>query len=170
MNQIYLIGTDHRYQNGIWAGFEPYLTELCRSLRIRALAEEMSREALDEWNVDATVCERVSAALTLSHHFCDPDQSARRALGIGNIGLLRAVGLLSEMPPCEIERRVRREACKRERFWLEQLRAVASTPLLFVCGANHVAAFDALLQENGYRVEILSRRWAPGREPSPPGH
>ncbi|ELA8156056.1 hypothetical protein NB476_05535 [Vibrio sp. RM-44-3] len=56
----------------------------------------------------------------------------------------------------ELELRKQHGYRLREQEWLNRVNALDISPLLVVCGANHVYPFKDLLQENGYLVQVAS--------------
>lgn len=167
MEKIYIIGTAHKFQTGNnckardLEAFKGYLHEVCKGTGVKAIAEEMSLEALTEWNITESVCEAITKELSLQHRYSDPDRATRQRLGIRQENDLRAEGFLKNWSEKELQRNIRAEHEKREKYWLNQIKALSNYPLLFVCGANHVNSFSILLRKQGLNLQILEEDWPP---------
>lgn len=174
-NTIVIVGTSHSIQvatdgDNAPAGNElqDFLVDLCRVHRIRAVAEEMSAEALAQYNRAMSVPMRVAESLKIEHRCCDPDNAERAKLGIcQDENLMRARGFLEGLSENEIASRVVAEHTKRERYWLHQIRSLNQWPVLFICGANHVAAFQSLLEHEGLAALVAANDWAFNSTPYP---
>ena len=63
MIKIYIVGTDHNFQKGhesykeAAAEFRQYINDVCSLAHVKAIGEEMSREALAEAGVEKSTCE-----------------------------------------------------------------------------------------------------------------
>jgi len=128
---------------------------------VKAIAEEMSIEALERHGVHQSICKQVADALRLAHRYCDPSSQERKALGVVEDDDIRMAGFFAGRDPQEVEADVRASYAIRERCWLEHLLQLDTWPVLFVCGANHAEPFQALLQANGIVVHVLFTNWAP---------
>jgi len=87
--RAYLIGTQHDLQVGEAsqpradvAAFEAVLLGACSEYGIRAVAEEMSEEAVRDRGQQESIALRVARQLGLAHRYCDPETPARDRLGI----------------------------------------------------------------------------------------
>ena len=54
----------------------------CQEARVKALAEEMSLEALCDVSVGQSVCQQAAETLGIPHRYCDPSSNDRQALDI----------------------------------------------------------------------------------------
>ena len=168
MRTVLLIGTSHEYQ---WprAGpsgkgsekFRSLVDATCWQNGVKALAEEMSLDALQLRGVSESICKQVADALGISHRYCDPSLEEQRARGIVVEDDIRLRGFFSGQDPQQVEAEVRASSARRRQYWLEQLLELDSWPLVFVCGADHVEPFHALLQDSGILVRVLFTRWVP---------
>ena len=85
MHQIYLIGTDHRYQRGfafgvpdnVFVEFRALLQSAIARYGIRGIAEEMQVNALRISS--GSVAFHLAKDLGLAHRYCDPDLATRQA-------------------------------------------------------------------------------------------
>ena len=77
---------------------------------------------------------RLATAVDLPHRYCDPDAETQKALNIT---------LDSE----------------RENYWIKELIAFDTFPVLFVLGACHVDSFERLLSDSGFQPFIIARDW-----------
>jgi hypothetical protein len=169
MAKVVLIGTSHKYQTrgqNVEAEhvdqFERLLKALCSEHMAIGIAEEMNQNALVERGVPKSVAQVVSAALGVAHQLSDPPTKIREQLGvICDENLFRSERWLQNGSPEQIEAAVRESHDIRERYWLSQLRILNAFPVLFVCGANHLEPFSALLRENGYEVVVEFADWMP---------
>lgn len=157
---IIVVGTSHTIQTTD-PEFQSFLEGLCRKHGVRAIAEEMSEEALAERDRVDSVPMSCAKARQLPHRLCDPDSKLRATLGILQENDIRLEGLLSGTPLSEtdLSARVKDSYTKRERYWLDQIREINVWPVLFVCGADHVASFSDLLRQQCIPVEIASADW-----------
>ena len=161
---VILVGTSHTYQYPNNAGsdaFRDFIQSVCGKRKARAVAEELSVEALQEKAASQSVCEIVAANIGVTHRHCDPTSLERAELGIQQETLIRARGFLENWGKRRFNQEIRASHDIRERHWLRQLLALDRCPVVFVCGANHVTAFQNKLRENGIGVGIAHRDWEP---------
>lgn len=166
-DMVIVVGTSHSIQMATDEGnaetreeFMAFLESLCRTHEVRAVAEEMNAEALAERGCSTSIPMRLAQSLGVNHRFCDPDRSERARLGMFQENDVRAQGFLSTWSEAEISSRILAEHIKRERYWLDQIRGLNQWPLLFVCGANHVASFCDLLAREGLAASIGAADWS----------
>ena len=136
---LFLIGTSHKFQKGLnnapvgcYAEFENLIRETASFNSVKVIAEEMSVAALGSCK---SLCKEVAGEIGVAHIFCDPDNSEREALGLPKIDDAETWGA-------------------REEHWLSRLQG-ADFPILFVCGANHVASFTDKCIARGIFVTVL---------------
>src|SRR5690349_8958490 len=86
MRQIYLIGTDHRYQQeGCMFGVSDSVLDEFRTLLRSAISRHGIRGVAEEMNVDTlrirsgSLAFHLAAKLGLTHRYCDPDRATRQA-------------------------------------------------------------------------------------------
>lgn len=169
---VFLIGTSHTFQYGVGARWgkvpctpsqEHAFRELIRAAAIsrgvRAIAEELNREGLAEVGKSVSVLESLAEELGLSHLFCEPNRSERAELGIEQENDIRISVFLTGGSDSEVESRIHDQFRKRETAWLQKLTELGNWPVLYVCGANHVSSFSALLAEAGVVCEVLHADW-----------
>ena len=171
MAKIVLIGTSHKYQTGgdkaeAIEQFRHLLISLCSEHGATAIAEEMNQAALAEGDASESIACVVAAKLKLEHQLSDPLPEVREQLGIRAENDIQLQGFCSNWTTEQIKAEVRKSYEIREKYWLNQLRILNSWPLLFVCGANHIEPFSALLRSNGFEVIVPFADW----EPNPPFH
>lgn len=166
MATIVLIGTSHNYQarskkvpQGSYDQFESVLLATCAKYAIAAIAEEFNEDALKQRGVSSSVISELCAREGLKHQFSDPGETERAELGVEDCQSLEAVGWLNREPAPITESKVRASHEKRERFWLTKIESLDVWPLLFVCGADHVDYFLALLQRSGHNVTVEFSDW-----------
>ena len=161
--QVLIVGINHQIQmRGQEAskhesdGFKKQLVEWCIKENPRAIAEEMSRDAVTEANSHRTVPEEVVEELKLKHKYCDPDRETRAKLGIQDKNnIKRDAFWVGQDPSRALADRERR----REFYWLQQLECLNTFPVLFVCGYCHVDSFKELLECHGFKTKILESNW-----------
>ena len=161
--QVLIVGTNHQIQmRGQEAskhesdGFKKQLVEWCIKENLKAIAEEMSRDAVTEAGSHRTVPEEVVEELKLKHKYCDPGRETRIKLGIRDkIAIKRDAWMADQDPSEALEDRERR----RKFYWLKQLECLDTFPVLFVCGYCHVDSFKELLECHGFKTKILESNW-----------
>lgn len=158
---IIVIGTSHAIQTTNLE-LKPFLENLCQEFKVRAVAEEMSKEALAEKACAASIPMQVASALQLPHRLCDPNREDRATLEIRQENEIRRRAWLSQttLSESEVAVRVAESHAKRERYWLEQLADLDLWPVLFVCGADHVSSFCQILKQQGISVHVAAEDWA----------
>ena len=161
---VILVGTDHTLQT-TRLQLKAYLEGLCRKFNIRAIAEEMNAEALSDLNTVSSIPQRVAGVLRIPHRYCDPNRAERAKLDIRQENDIRKQAFLSNaaLSESEIAACVAESHAKREQYWLMQLRNLNAWPVLFVCGADHVASFSELLALENISVHVAVEDWANGR-------
>ena len=155
---IYLIGTRHdlQYTGAKGRGdtkedeqsredFKTFLRNNARILKPTLLGEEMLESVLKARNAQSSV-KFIANELNIEHRFCDAELEVRKSLGIPTEG--------SEHFPPEEKRTNFRVL---ENYWLEQIKDMAGSTIIFVCGAEHIKSFDALLKLNGIKTSIIER-------------
>lgn len=168
MPKIVLIGTSHNYQvDGpnpeIGRQFRHLLRLLCAEYGIKAIAEEMNQAALDERGATESIACVLAAELKLGHQFSDPSPILRKELAVRSENEIKTDGFLYNWADEHIDAEVRKSHDIRERYWLNQLLILNSWPLLFICGANHVEPFLALLRKNDFEVIAPFFDWEPNQ-------
>lgn len=168
LRRVVLIGSSHKYQVPERPGaqhFRALVEATVSRWRVRATAEEMSLEALGQNNTDRSVCEKIAGELGLPHRYCDLNNAERAAKGVRDELDIRAEGFLQSWTQERIEKEVRASHSIRERHWLQKLLDLDRWPVLFICGAYHVAPFRALLASNGFSAEVAEQDWSPAFPP-----
>jgi len=159
--KIIVVGTSHTIQIADPA-LKPFLESLCRDFNVRGVAEEMNEEALAEKNCTSSIPMEIASALQMPHRFCDPNRTERAKLEIRQENEIRIQAWLSSttLSDSELAARVKESYATRERYWLEQLRTLNAWPVLFICGADHVASFCELLKQQGIAAHVAAEDWA----------
>ncbi|EGQ8277572.1 hypothetical protein GT901_24495 [Vibrio parahaemolyticus] len=156
MNKVVIIGTSHTTQWNLERhDFSDFVATVVKDHCIVAIAEEIDEKP--------SVVQRVASELGLGYLNIEPNAEERVALGIySNLSIIEHDIFMEfddhESPEAleEIERRKQAGYRLREQEWLNRIKVLNACPLLVVCGANHVEPFMALLQENGYLVQVAS--------------
>lgn len=165
--KVILIGTAHHYQESGKPGTHELraFAEKCgREFGIRAIGEEMSREALKERNVSSSVGADLARTLGMPHRYCDPHRHKRVQIGISQENDIRASGFLQDWSDEEIDAKIQSARRRREEYWISQIIDLALWPLLFICGATHIDSLRDLLRTHGIAVQVACQDWAPEAE------
>lgn len=163
---VVIVGTSHSYQiptspSPAANEFRAFLGEICNTHLVRAIAEEMSQEALANWHVTSSLCHELAIATGVSHRYCDLDELQRSASGVRHVNYIKVDGFLNDWSTEKIEQESSASHSIRERHWMTELLDLNNWPVLFICGAEHVLAFQQLLQENGLSAEVAAHDWTP---------
>ena len=148
MREIYLIGTDHRYQQGFAFGVSESVFAEFRALLRSAISRHGIRGITEEMNVDTlripsgSLAFHLATELGLAHRYCDPDRAIRQA-------------------------RAMKTPQDRERYWIEQLQGFDGFPAIFICGSTHVDSFKSLLSEAGFAAFVFVPDWEPSASGAP---
>lgn len=140
-----------------------------RELKISLIAEELNEEVLKEKKATSCTALDIARSLSVDHLFCDPDRSQRKSLGIPTDSEIYGK-MLSEKNNVQgnLRESFRREKEKffglREEFWFERMGGRLDNHVLFICGADHIPGFCALLSEKGHDSKILVRDWEEVRQ------
>ena len=171
--RLVLIGTSHTYQYGAgnaWSSkapctpedeqvFRKMLTDVAVKHRVGCIAEEMNEDGLAEAEKSASVPQIIAGILGLPHIFCELNRQERVALGIEQENDIRISAFLNGKSEGDVEAALKEQFHRRESVWLERVEALGTWPVLFICGANHVPSFTALLQQSGVECEVLYADW-----------
>ncbi len=174
MNNLYIIGTHHKYQFGPCDAFEEnlcsahkefasYLKGCCEQLNIKTLAEEINSDARKKWIIKQTVPENVADILHIEHADCDPNEAERKRLGILNVGAVKMNGLIHEESEETVRANIRQEYDKREDEWIRRLSQLTHFPVLFICGSEHSASFLEKATRYGFKAHLIVDEWAPNQ-------
>jgi hypothetical protein len=117
--------------------FESYLQDAAISLNATAIAEENSKQLVDQLEGGSSVAKKVAEELDLRHAYCDPDLDERASLGVG----------------------IHKE--DREPIWMDRIQPLSpnETSIIFVCGACHSVSFHSLLERNSLHARIHCQDW-----------
>ena len=168
---VVLFGTDHNFQlplcgKDIEQTFYSAIYELSNSYGVRAIAEEMNLEALNEIGATYSIAQQLCNEKDLRHKFIDPTNKERKVLGIIQDNDIKAEGFLNNWTPEHIDAEILVRGADasdsiRENFWLSKVMEIDTWPLLFICGADHFNSFADLLRENGVSVVESCKDWEP---------
>ena len=161
--RVLIVGTDHQIQmRGSGASkeksdeFRKQLVEWCRSESPRAIAEEMSKDALTEAGSNGTVPQEVAGELNLEHKYCDLGRKARKEFGVQDKNEIKSAAWWSDQgSTSDLHMRER----IREKYWLNELVKLDTYPIIFVCGYCHVDSFESLLCSHEFETMILDGNW-----------
>lgn len=182
---IYLIGVnDHNIQhdgNGcadlsLRNKFSAFLRNKIKELGIDLLAEEFNEDALYKVShgkiatVKNVVEELKSEKLKIGHRFCEPSKTYRKLKNILSSSEILSKKLnihsykesspnLDKNQQKIFNSEKKKSFLARETFWFEQISNSLDKNIIFVCGADHVERFGALLLEKGYKSIVLVKYW-----------
>jgi hypothetical protein len=165
---VYIVGTDHRLQTADGRAtarqiesFRSFLREVCQSRRVVAIAEEMCVEGVRQFSLEESICLQEAKRLGLHHRYCDPDTEERKPLNIRTKSELEMEVFFDRLTRADLAEEVRRASAKREKIWVDRLRALNASPVLFVCGADHPHSFADEVRAAGFAAEIVAADWSP---------
>jgi hypothetical protein len=164
--KILVLGTNHGFQRedskfsiALHLEFADFLLRTIQDGSVVAIAEENNLEALAEHSRDMSVPERIAAELGIPHRHCDPNHQTRAELGIRQENSIRVQYFPKKVSETEVLNELNTSDRKREEYWLQQLLALNSWPVLFICGANHVDPFLKLIENNGIQTSLIASDW-----------
>ena len=182
---IYLIGiSDHNIQhNGnnsadpfLRNKFSIFLKEKIKEHNIILVAEEFNEDALHKVSngniatVKNVVEELKSGKLKIEHRFCEPSEAYRKLKNILSPSEILSKKLnihsygesgpnLDKDQQKIFDSEIKKSFSARETFWFEKIGNYLDRNVIFVCGADHVRSFGALLTRKGYRPTVLIESW-----------
>ena len=175
--KVYILGTSHVYQRNDDScsacsidAFKMYIKKVCDEYGIKAIGEEMSRSALEDYDRTKSIPEIFAHEHGLKHKHCDPDREEQERLGIKRSGFYTQTKKFPEiLQPEKIKNLTQEEAdelewkedLKREPSWLCNILELNLWPLLFICGPKHVESFRKLLIAASFNVKIVNSNWEP---------
>ena len=147
--------------------FEKYLTETACRLGVVAIAEEMSEDRIRDYGHNAkSVAQSAAEKLKIAHLFCEPDQNARRELGLrAGQEMAHHASQIAERDHGDFEQVYREEVRKqfpvREAFWASRLEVYEplDNSILFVCGADHCETFLQTLHQAHVDAQVCCADW-----------
>lgn len=175
--KIYILGTSHEYQRNddgcsqsSIVKFKNYLREICERYEVKAIAEEMSEEALAFFDREISIPKQFTQEINIHHQYVDPTDEEKKKICIKPSGYFaQGVKFIENLRPKEVRGRSQEEAdqleweedLKREPVWLEKILALNMWPLLFICGSKHVESFKYLSVKQCISVQVVNKNWKP---------
>ena len=163
--RAYLIGTQHDLQVGEAsqpradvAAFEAVLLGACSEYGIRAVAEEMSEEAVRDRGQQESIALRVARQLGLAHRYCDPETPARDRLGIREESALHLDAFFGKITRDEVPSAIRAEHAQRETLWLVEVERLDVCPSWSSAVGSTRRPSKKLLIQRGVTCEVISPR------------
>ncbi len=154
--QVIIVGTGHRLQVGSEKRsleqrekFRVYIDRLCKTHRIKLVAEEMSEDVLQDYGTVDTIPKRVATSRRgITHEYIDLTAAERSRLSIDRLSLYstRNSIKLTDAQFAVLEGLVGE---LRECLWLTRVLALNVWPTLLVCGARHVPRIEHLFNSVG---------------------
>lgn len=163
MTHIVMLGTSHTLQCGHSSvstakaqAFDAEVRALIVRYGIVRIAEEMSTDGLDHYDVTETIAARVALELGLEYHHVDLTQVERASLGVGDGPLftIRALYKPSDAGQSFRDAMFELEGEVRERIWTYRILNLKSSPVLFVCGASHVGPIARIWHLLGMKCDV----------------
>jgi hypothetical protein len=166
---VFLFGTDHRLQCGgknctpaQSAAIQDEVRAACSLHRIGRIAEEISIDGLNHYDVTRTNIERVASLLELPYQQVDVSAAERALIALDDRSMLNAVQSFRNRDAGERTRsrfeRLLNET--RERIWAGRLLTSTVWPVLFVVGSDHVKSFRTVWHRLGTEAAILYEDYA----------
>lgn len=170
MREVFIIGTSHSLQCGAKSCspesveiLERVIKRILSEHRIGRIAEEASadgvKEVMQGEKARPTVCQRI-VDNSLPVQFVDLGKDERAGLKLGN-GNINDFALSQKTSNGEREWVVDAfsdlAAEVRERVWVARVLSQPEWPVLFVCGADHVASVKKLFTRVGVRSTVVHR-------------
>ena len=176
---VYLIGVEHRVQSiardssetADQTKYGECLEQAIHSYNIALVAEEYSEDSLTRAQfsnpsvVQEFFTERIAIRAGVKHMLCEPKLKSRFQMGCQ--GRERWSELLAELgdtvsddelDPLGIALEINKEWPIREKYWLDQLKPVIKSEIIFVCGDGHIETFADLLNSQGIPSAVVNRR------------
>ena len=133
VRRVVIVGTSHNYQippiSLAATEFRAFLGGISNTHLVRAIAEEMSREALANWHVTSSLCHELAIAAGVPHRYCDLNEAQRSAAGVRHEHEIKVVGFFSRWSTEKIEQEVRASHSIRERHWMKELLDLDNWPV-----------------------------------------
>lgn len=153
---IYLLGVYHPFQTDEYPEFMDYVRDFCQTHDIKSMGEEMSYDCLRYEKKERSTIKIIADERSIPHAYCDPGEEERQRKGIKNFSEHNRLYYNSDE---ELESAKIQNFQKRESIWLENIQKEFVSPMLFVCGIDHLLSFGSRLEANGFRVQQANRRW-----------
>lgn len=158
--KISLVGVGHDIQCGIYANekveqYRDLVKRICKEQQIRNIVEEMNQFGLEKRGVSQTVAKEIASNLELvSHSYIEVPEEIQTSIGInqGNIAQLSMdydETAFNCGPIRDLLTRILVDPI-RERYWLIEVLKQNISPTLMICGADHLANLQDLINLCGY--------------------
>lgn len=163
---MYIIGTDHKYQNRSekftelqHEGFERYISQTVVERSIAILAEENNEQAITEAGLTESSIQKLARVHSIRHLFCELDRKSRAENGMEQESGIRITEWMKGTTEDEIEQKIQESYRNREAHWLRCILKEDVWPILFICGANHSVQFLELALKNEVSAVLLAEDW-----------
>jgi hypothetical protein len=165
---LLIVGTDHNFQTGgseftleQHSAFIEFIKDKVVLHNAVAICEEENLQALAAKSLTQSVLEPLALQLGLSHGYCDPNLDQRAAIGIWQENAIRIQAWQQgrHIGDDEVARKLNESNELRENYWIQKLLELDTWPVLFVCGATHVASFVNLAAQAGLYPKVLANDW-----------
>lgn len=172
---IYLLGVYHNVQaefnNSLSSIYCSFLKQKVKKLHITCIAEEYSKFACQQKNIQESTTKKLCRTLGIKHKYCDPDDKQRLRLGLPNseerekeINIeFRRLFNINKNSPTATMNLARNNIHKkyspiREEYWLSKIKVIKGN-IIFVCGSGHLKSFFGLLKSRKYEVEVFKQQF-----------
>jgi hypothetical protein len=169
---LYIVGTNHQYQLDFHSNpksgqhtatenstFFRMLNELAASVGADIIAEELSKQVLQETKINASIPQLVADNINIAHLFCDPDSSERHLLGIKENNSIIVDAFFQNMGDADIQCAISENRLKREREWLRRLKQIEFKRGIFICGAHHANSIMNLALADKINALLIHDDW-----------
>jgi hypothetical protein len=169
MPHLVVLGTSHPLQCGhasvsaaAIASYEREISNLIQQHGVKRIAEEMSSDGLARHQVSVTIAERIAKSLPIDHQHIDLTSAERGQVGLGDAPVLTINALYQPTDSGQSFRNAMTvlDHEVRERLWVFRLLSKESSPVLFICGSDHVAPIARIWQILGLTCHIAHRDYA----------
>jgi len=164
---IYIIGTDHGYQNlnsdftkEQHSSFAKMVSDFVNSKNIEVISEENNQEALEEKEINISSLQQIASETNKFHLFAEADRKYRNENGMKQENDIRMSGLMKGLDEEEIRQKILDSYRKREKYWLGIIEKFNVWPVLHVCGANHSIEFEKLVKGKDINATLLHKDWS----------
>ncbi len=173
IREVFIMGTSHPLQCGVKscspesiAALENVIRRILSEYSIGRIAEEMSADGLAEVlkgeETRSTVCQRIAGDIPVVFVDLGREERAALCLGRGDIDAFMFSHGRSNSEQEWVRDVLSDLAAEvRERVWVARILSGPEWPVLFVCGADHVASAKTLFTRVGVRSTIVYRDFDP---------
>lgn len=166
---LYIVGTSHPLQCGSSEctsshiqAFDAEIRRICATLKIKRIAEEMTKDGLSHYKAAETIGHHVAREINVVYQMVDLSVNERGGLSLDDSVVITTVQRwrICDGGPF-------REAFDdlvdgiRERVWIARLLSEKEWPTLFICGSDHTISVRRLCRGLGIGARVIHRDYEP---------